>query len=124
MLEYIKYLLFCYGFTAIFMYGAIAEPIRNLITWGPLKKMTTCSMCLGFWVGCVFYALLFPVTLTNPFSVAALYNTAVTIFNGVISSGVTWVLCSVTQFALWGKAYYEHQFVIEKEPQKEVELHG
>jgi hypothetical protein len=134
MLEYIKYLLFCYGFTAIFMYGAIAEPIRNLITWGPFKKMTTCAMCLGFWVGCFFHILFFPAT-PIPFTVANIPFVFIfgifTMGHGIISSGVTWFLCTVTQFAAWGKAYYEYQFMIEKaradaleKTKKEVELHG
>lgn len=144
MLLYIKYLLFCYGATAIFMYSALMEPIRNLITIAPLKKMTECAMCLGFWVG--FFTSLYvysDVTIrwfygVVPFPVfpSGFMSVGESIVNGIASSGVTWLLCAVTLSALWTKADIEEAF-FEKNKEcetttikgfnrdkEEVELHG
>lgn len=100
LLKFILYFLFSFGCTAIFQYSEIAQPIRNLIIWKPLKKMTECSMCLGFWIGFINALLFFSQTLQFSYERFAL---------AVASSGVTWLLMSVTQYALWAKCYYQTQ---------------
>ena len=45
-------LLTCIGVTIIILHGSILKPIRGIL--GKvyfLKKLLSCSLCLGFWVG-------------------------------------------------------------------------
>lgn len=152
ILPYIKYLLFCYGFTAIFMYGAIMEPIRNLITWNFLQRLTSCAMCLGFWVGIFSTFYFFPLSPDMQVYFSSLDNLMFfswfhqaywlewieRVVYAVGSSGITWLLCAVTMSALWNKVILEEEYASNNTDckdttiigfskdtkEKEVELHG
>lgn len=109
ILTTIIYFLFSYGLTAILIYSDLAKPIRDRVTTNKfIRKMWNCSMCLGFWVGLFSFLLFFKFNIYLNFVFA------------VASSGVTWLLCSITQFALWGKVYYERKISSGTATEKEL----
>jgi hypothetical protein len=100
MISVILYLLFCYGATALLLYAKIFNWLQNIAAKIPIiRDLWQCSMCLGFWVGFFVYLLYARSLQFDTISDACLV--------AIVSSGVTWTLCSVTQYALWAKAYYE-----------------
>ena len=64
-------------------------------------------MCLGFWVGFV-NALIFFSTVVSDGTSIWVYGAMLMIF-AIASSGVTWTLTAITQYALWAKCYYQQK---------------
>jgi hypothetical protein len=99
MIELLVYYLVCYGITAIYIYSSLLTRVRVFVESFKIKfltDLTNCSMCLGFWVG-LGVAFIFPNLPHFPI-----------LFLAIASSGVTWMFCSITQFALWGKVFFEN----------------
>jgi len=80
------FILFCYGFTQIVIYGHIFEGIRKKLNWYVLF----CPMCSGFWVGMLVYVLFYLSTIQlfpNFFIGLFLFP--------CLSSGTSYFLCSL-----------------------------
>jgi hypothetical protein len=78
------FLLVCYGFTQIVVFGKIFDPIR------PKAHMFHCPMCIGFWVGIIVNFLFYSVDIE-------LFNNIIigSFLTGCMSSGVSYALCYV-----------------------------
>jgi hypothetical protein len=115
----VLYFLFSYSVTAILMYAQITDWIRTpLMKVKILRELFNCSMCLGFWVALLSSRFFIPLSVMS-------------IIIAVASSGITWLLCSITQCALWAKVYYQTKYEMwvatanDKHVEKEEkELHG
>ena len=84
MLNLLLFILACFGFTQIVVYGKIFEPVR------PSHHLFHCTMCMGFWVGIVTNLLFCSVDI-------ALFSNIIvgSFLCGCISSGVSYALCSL-----------------------------
>ena len=90
-MQLIYFILIAYGLTQMLVYGSIFNKIRPSKQW--LKgfgQLFHCPMCMGFWVG----ILLFGVNeYTELFTYE--YNLVNLILLGCLSSGTSYVLCTV-----------------------------
>ena len=73
--DLLTFILACYGMTMIVVYGKIFDKVRP--DWEVLK----CTMCTGFWVGC-----LLSICLDTEFGL---------LIGGFISSGTTYLLSKI-----------------------------
>ena len=84
MLEFILFILACFGLTQVLVYGKIFDKIR------PKAKFFHCPMCIGFWSGAALFAAFW---FSNVFLFTNLL--AGTIIYGCISSGTSYLLCNI-----------------------------
>ena len=84
-MEFLLFILASFGLTQILCYGKIFDSWRP--REGKLGELFSCSMCMGFWVGC-FLGLIDPyVHIFN------LSSNIIDIFIlGLISSGTSYLL--------------------------------
>jgi hypothetical protein len=83
-MDLVYFILSAYGLTQILAYGTIFDKVR------PPYKFFRCPMCLGFWVG----AFLFGINqYTELFTFE--YNLVNLFLLGWLSSGTSYVLCTV-----------------------------
>ena len=108
-IEFTKFLLCCYGITAIIVYGGIFSKLRAKITHPFFNEIINCSLCTGFWVSLFMSFFFIGFNPLNNF----IYATA--------GSGVSWLLCSFVQFCGWGKAYFELKVIRDEENNYEKE---
>ena len=91
-MDLLWFVLCAYGLTQIAIYGKILDSVRTCLKekseW--FAKLIVCPMCVGFWVG----AFLFGINkYTELFSFE--YNLANLLLLGWLSSGTSYVLCTV-----------------------------
>ena len=82
------FVLTCYGLTQILVYGSIFNGFRP--KHGFLGDLLKCPMCTGFWVGALVF-LISPCTELFTFE----YNIINMLLCGWLSSGTSYVLCTV-----------------------------
>jgi len=82
------FILTSWGLTQILVYGKILDKVRP--TEGRLGELFSCTMCTGFWVGVVLWALSCLTTLIN-FD----YSLVTGFVLGCLSSATSHALCSV-----------------------------
>ena len=83
-MDLVYFILVAYGLTQILAYGTIFDKVR------PPYKFFRCPMCLGFWAG----AFLFGINrYTELFTFE--YNLVNLFLLGWLSSGTSYVLCTV-----------------------------
>ena len=80
--ELLTFCLVCFGATNILVYGKIFDKVR------PKHYFFGCSVCIGFWVGVILSLI------PNGLFAFELDGTTQT-FCGFLSSGVSYVLCSL-----------------------------
>ena len=84
-MELLYFILTSYGLTQILVYGSIFNKVRP--TEGFFGELFRCPMCLGFWVGVLFYGISF---YTELFTFEL--NWANPIILGSLSSGTSYAL--------------------------------
>ena len=80
MIDFLIFLLACYGATSIIVWGSIFNKIR------PTHKFFSCHLCVGFWVG-VFFALVSPYMGLFNYSFGLTYAFTM----GCVSSGFSYI---------------------------------
>ena len=78
----IEFCLTCLGISQILLYSELFEKFREIVKKTPLKKLATCSMCLGFHIGWLVYFVLAIFIQEKEFNIVSM------IFCGFISSFV------------------------------------
>ena len=87
-MQLLWFVLAAYGLTQILVYGKIFNFLRR--QRGFIGELFTCPMCTGFWVGVLLFCL---NGLTELFSFD--YNLANLMICGCLSSGTSYVLCTL-----------------------------
>jgi len=89
MVSLIVFILACYGLTQILVYGKIFDAIR------PKYKFFHCTMCVGFWVGILFYILMgiYSIDFSNNIKTLQFWSEAFVM--GCISSGTSYALSCI-----------------------------
>tara|TARA_R110000824_G_scaffold378823_2_gene570451 strand:+ start:299 stop:619 length:321 start_codon:yes stop_codon:yes gene_type:complete len=90
-MQLLYFILIAYGLTQMLVYGSIFNKIRPSKQW--LKgfgQLFHCPMCMGFWVGVFLFGI---NRYTELFTFE--YNVANLILLGCLSSGTSYVLCTV-----------------------------
>ena len=80
-MDFIYFVLVCFGITQILCFGTIFDPIR------PKYQFFHCPMCVGFWVGAFVWALS-PHTKLFTFE----YDFITGFFLACLSSGTSYTL--------------------------------
>ena len=87
-MDLLYFILTAYGLTQILVYGSIFDSIRP--SEKALKGFFHCPMCVGFWVGTFLFGI---NEFTELFTFE--YNLANLLLLSWLSSGTSYVLCTV-----------------------------
>ena len=84
----LTFVLCCFGFTQIIVYGTIFDRIRPTQGW--LGKFFNCSMCVGFWAGLILWGI-------NDYTTLFIFDNSILtgFLLGCLSSGTSYILCQV-----------------------------
>ena len=87
-MDFLAFILCCYGLTQILVYGKIFDRIRPTQGW--MGQLLSCSMCTGFWVGFVLWGI-------NGFTTLFIFDNSILtgFLLGCLSSGTSYILCQV-----------------------------
>tara|TARA_R100001480_G_scaffold154167_1_gene158736 strand:+ start:6602 stop:6910 length:309 start_codon:yes stop_codon:yes gene_type:complete len=82
------WILACYGMTTIIVTSKLMLPLRDsLKRFSFLHKLVNCMLCMGFWVGVFWGALMW-----DPFSRADAIYPLRLLFDGCFGAATTWIL--------------------------------
>ena len=84
----LTFVLCCFGFTQIIIYGTIFDRIRPTQGW--LGKLFNCSMCVGFWAGLILWGI-------NDYTTLFIFDNSILtgFLLGCLSSGTSYILCQI-----------------------------
>lgn len=90
-MELLYFVLAAYGLTQLIVYGTIFNKFRPTKQWlHGLGKLFHCPMCMGFWCGIFLWGInKYTELFTFDYTVSSM------VILGCLSSGTSYVLCSV-----------------------------
>lgn len=89
---YLIFLLLCFGITNSVINNSWFNFLRET-NIGVINKFFSCSLCLGFWVGCFIYTMAVGLGMVD-FGLNILFPVFM-IFLGFMSSGFCYVFCGL-----------------------------
>jgi phosphoglycerol transferase MdoB-like AlkP superfamily enzyme len=102
-IKIITWVIICYGFTNIVVYGSIFEFIREFFRKlseksikivNLIHELITCPMCFSTWVGFFMGGIIWS-PVYHLFDVSLMYSW---FFDGVLASGAVWAINSFIEF--------------------------
>ena len=109
--NFIIFSILCYSFSNLFIYAKgpfnMFGVIRNIASRIWLGEVFSCMMCLPLWVGAILSLIdiFLPSISFTPFNMILgqmdlnlWVIVAITLLDGVLSSGVTWLIHNIEEF--------------------------
>ena len=93
--------LLAYGITNILVFGSIFEKWRGFwlkISPSFFGKLTSCPLCLSFWIGVILSTLFNHMGYSSPFFEYGISYLPLLVFlDGCLTSGVVWLIHTIQE---------------------------
>lgn len=93
------------GLTNIITRSYVLQPLREMVPSDALKYMVSCPMCMGFWVGVLYFCIFMPTDTSFSF--------CITLFETIMYGGLISV-CSATMVLLLDYVAFKKTALIDE----------